>query len=257
MQEFTVLFHRLHLSAHDGPDHQGQGALLQLLGQRRKTFLTGQRAKCPASCHSGWWDWGSLKGADIGLIFVAAVTSPILRLPCPPHFHYSCLEKLDRMSFWVLWVSSFCLLLPLPLPAASIKFLVWMFGLWVLLYHLLSTVSSPWLLFLTAPTGAIWSLVSSLEVLYWWPLSLFPLPLLLVLLSTPLSYLDTKGCLCVCVCVCQCRYFLWSPTHEQTHGYLWLICNKHKHWLFLMFKVKVLLNWLILVEAPWSVTNLI
>lgn len=40
-----------------------------------------------------------------------------------------------------------------------------------------------------------------MEVLYWWPLCLFSLPLLLVLLSTLLSYLGVPLCVCVCVCV--------------------------------------------------------
>ena len=78
-----------------------------------------------------------------------------------------------------------------------------------------------------------------MEVIYWWPLCLFSLPLLLVLLSALLSYLAAKGCLCVCVCVCMCvcvcvcvfvlYMFHLCPTHEQACGCMWLICNKLIH----------------------------
>lgn len=53
-----------------------------------------------------------------------------------------------------------------------------------------------------------------MEVIYWWPPCLFSLPLLLVLLSTLLSYLAVEGCLCMCICVCVCvgvKVYMFHP----------------------------------------------
>lgn len=58
-----------------------------------------------------------------------------------------------------------------------------------------------------------------MEVIYWWPLCLFSLPLRLVLLSTLLSYLAAEGCVCVRMSVCVNGYmFHRSPINNQTHG---------------------------------------
>lgn len=67
----------------------------------------------------------------------------------------------------------------------------------------------PRLLFLTGPPGGhpFPGELLRMEVIYWWPLCLFSLPLLLVILSTLLRYLAAEGlplCVCACVCVRMC-----------------------------------------------------
>lgn len=75
--------------------------------------------------------------------------------------------------------------------------------------HLPGPVSPPFLVAVSHRASRCHPIPGELlrmEVIYWWPLCLFSLPLLLVLLSALLSYLATEGCLCVCMCVCECVY---------------------------------------------------
>ena len=108
-----------------------------------------------------------------------------------------------------------------------------------------------------------------MEVIYWWPLCLFSLPLLLVLLSALLSYLAAKGCLCVCmcvcmcvcVCVCVCLYcicFTGVPPMNRPVGVCdWFAINLYICKVAKVGGNDVLLKSPVLKEDPWSVTNLI
>lgn len=169
--------------------------LLLLLGQRRKTFLTGQRANAvlPATGDDGIggaWRGRGVKGRDDIYMFGTAVT---VSLP----FHSSPPILPSSVAF--------------PLPG---KISLMASGSVSILFPPSASSRSPGSINHSHRASRCRPIPGELlrmEVIYWWPLCLFSLPLLLVLLSTLLSYLAAEGCLCAGMCVWMCICFTGVP----------------------------------------------
>lgn len=131
VQEVRVLFHRLHSISSWRAWPPGAGSSAAAAGTEEENIPDGSKGKRLVSCHSGWWDWRRVKGkgslgreregrwldiwhsCDHVTVFHSA--PPIL----PSSLFFLLLGKISWRP-WAARVSSFCLLLPLELPAASI-----------------------------------------------------------------------------------------------------------------------------------------
>lgn len=161
----------------DSPVCQGQGALLLLLGQRTKTFLTGQRANAllPAIWDDGiggaWRERGdrNVKGRDMEVRYLAQLWQcPYLFLflhpSCPPPpSSFSGLNKLADRQGWAQGFSfGIVSILFLPYTASwSLSSIHHSLGFLGLIVRTVGPFPScPSLLLLTGPPGAIQSPVS-------------------------------------------------------------------------------------------------
>lgn len=203
-----------------------EGSSALLLGQKRKTFLKGQRALAllPAigdDGNGGASRGRGARGTSMGGLLFGFLTQLWLcpRLSIfsthPVLLSFSHFKKLARVSRRVrrVTVSSFC---PLDHPWALVTF--WLGGQECgfplsLPPRLCKSTSLVDVSHRASRCHPIPAERLRMEMIYWWPLCLFSLPLLLVLLSTLLSYLAAK-----------CGHDVWNVytfhyclTNEQIH----------------------------------------